>query len=29
MTARKPETRAKRLATYIEMLREGRKLYAD
>ena len=29
MTARKPETRAKRLATFIEMLREGRKLYPD
>jgi uncharacterized protein YdeI (YjbR/CyaY-like superfamily) len=27
MTARQPDTRAKRLATFIEMLREGRKLY--
>jgi uncharacterized protein YdeI (YjbR/CyaY-like superfamily) len=26
-TAKKPETRAKRLATFIEMLREGRKLH--
>jgi uncharacterized protein YdeI (YjbR/CyaY-like superfamily) len=28
MTAKKPETRAKRLATFVEMLREGRKLYS-
>ena len=27
MTAKKPETRAKRLATFVEMLLEGRKLY--
>jgi uncharacterized protein YdeI (YjbR/CyaY-like superfamily) len=27
MIAKKPETRAKRLATFVEMLREGRKLY--
>ena len=27
MTARQPDTRAKRLAKFIEMLREGRKLY--
>lgn len=26
-TAKKPETRAKRLATFVEMLREGRKLH--
>jgi len=28
MTAKKPETRAKRLATFVDMLREGRKLYS-
>jgi uncharacterized protein YdeI (YjbR/CyaY-like superfamily) len=28
MTAKKPETRAKRLAMFIEMLREGRKLHS-
>ena len=27
MTAKKPDTRAKRIAAFIEMLREGRKLY--
>jgi uncharacterized protein YdeI (YjbR/CyaY-like superfamily) len=27
MTAKKPETRAKRLALFVEMLNEGRKLY--
>ena len=27
MIAKKPETRAKRLTTFVEMLREGRKLY--
>ena len=27
MTAKKPETRARRLATFVEMLREERKLY--
>jgi uncharacterized protein YdeI (YjbR/CyaY-like superfamily) len=27
MTAKKPETRAKRLASFVEMLREGRKLH--
>jgi len=27
MTAKKPETRAKRLATFVAMLRDGRKLY--
>ena len=28
MTAKRPETRAKRIATFVEMLREGRKLHA-
>ncbi len=28
MTAKRPETRAKRLATFVEMLREGRKIYS-
>ncbi|HEU4995317.1 MAG TPA: YdeI/OmpD-associated family protein [Gemmatimonadaceae bacterium] len=28
MTAKKPETRAKRLATFVEMLREGRKIHS-
>jgi uncharacterized protein YdeI (YjbR/CyaY-like superfamily) len=28
MTAKRPETRARRLATFVEMLREGRKLHS-